>query len=66
MMAAFNLAVYYEAHDDTNRALECLEEAITMVKSGSFDEGMMKIYRAQLKKRIEKRKKLEVQMKRFE
>lgn len=66
MMAAFNLAVYHEAHDDTDRALECLEEAITMVKSGSFDEGMMKVYRTQLKKRIEKRKKLEVQMKRFE
>ena len=66
MMAAFNLAVYHEAHDDTDRALECLEEAITMVKSGSFDEGMMNVYRAQLKKRIEKRKKLEVQMNRFE
>ena len=66
MMAAFNMAVYYEAHDETERAVECLEEAITMVKSGSFDEGMMKLYMAQLKNRIEKRQKLEMQMKRFE
>jgi len=66
MMAAYNLAVYFEAHDDTERALELLEEAMTLVKSGSFDERMMKFYRVQLKNRVEKRKKVEVQMKRFE
>ena len=66
MMAAFNLAVYYEAHDDTERSLELLEEAMTLAKSGSFDEGMMKLYQTQLKNRIEKREKLEVQMKRFQ
>jgi len=66
MMAGFNLAVYYEAHDDTERALECLEEAMSLVKTGTFDEGMMKLYKAQLTTRIEKRKKLDVQMKRFE
>ena len=65
-MAAYNLAVYYEAHDDTGRALEHLEEALELVKPGSFDEGMMKLYLAQLKNRIEKRKMLDVQMKRFE
>ena len=66
MMASYNLAVYYEAHDDTGRALEHLEEAMELVKPGSFDAGMMKLYRAQLKNRIEKRKMLDVQMKRFE
>jgi hypothetical protein len=66
MMASYNLAVYYEAHDDTGRALEYLEEAMDLVKPDSFDEGMMKLYRAQLKNRIEKRKMLDVQMKRFE
>ena len=65
-MAAYNLAVYYEAHDDTERALEYLEEAIALVESGSYDEGMMKFYRMQLKKRIEKRQKLDMQMRRFE
>ena len=65
-MAAYNLAVYYEAHDDTERAIELLEEAMEMVKPGSFDAGMMKLYRAQLKNRIEKRRMLDVQMKRFE
>jgi hypothetical protein len=66
MMAAFNMAVYYEAHDDTERSIECLEEALTLVKSGSYDEGMMRIYLVQLKNRLEKRKALDVQMKRFE
>ena len=66
MMAAYNLAVYYEAHDDTGRALEHLDEAMELVKPGSFDAGMMKLYRAQLTNRIEKRKMLDVQMKRFE
>ena len=65
MMAAFNMAVYYEAHDDTERALEYLDEAISMVKSDSYDAGMMKVYRMQLSSRIEKRKQLDVQMKRF-
>jgi hypothetical protein len=65
MMAAYNLAVYYEAHDDTERALEYLDEAISMVKSDSYDAGMMKVYRMQLSSRIEKRKQLDVQMKRF-
>lgn len=66
MMAVFNMAVYYEAHDDTERSIECLEEALTLVKPGSYDEGMMRLYLAQLKNRLEKRKKLDVQMKRFE
>lgn len=66
MMAVFNMAVYYEAHDDTERSIECLEEALALVKPGSYDEGMMKLYMAQLKSRLEKRKRLEVQMKRFE
>lgn len=66
MMAAYNLAVYYEAHDDTDRALEYLEEAIVLVKSGSYDAGMMNFYRMQLKNRIEKRQKLDMQMRRFE
>lgn len=66
MMAAFNMAVYYEAHDDTERSIEYLEEALTLVKSGSYDEGMMRIYLVQLKNRLEKRKALDVQMKRFE
>ena len=65
MMAAYNLAVYYEAHDDTERALEYLDEAISMVKSDSYDARMMKVYRMQLSSRIEKRKQLDVQMKRF-
>ena len=30
MMASYNLAVYYEAHDDTGRALEYLEEAMQL------------------------------------
>lgn len=66
MMAVFNMAVYYEAHDDTERSIECLEEALTLVKSGSYDAGMMTLYLVQLKNRVEKRKKLDVQMKRFE
>jgi len=66
MMAAYNLAVYFEAHDDTERALEFLEDAVALVKSGSFDERMIKFYQIQLKNRVEKRKKVEVQMKRFE
>ena len=66
MMAAYNLAIYYEAHDDTERALEYLEEALTLVKSGSYDVRMMNSYRMQLKKRIEKRHKLDMQMRRFE
>ena len=66
MMAAYNLAVYYEAHDETERAVEYLEEAMTLAKFGSFDEGMMRLYKAQLKNRIEKRKKLEMQTQRFE
>jgi hypothetical protein len=65
MMASYNLAVYYEAHDDTERALESLDEAISLVKSDSYDAGMMKVYRMQLSSRIEKRKQLDVQMKRF-
>lgn len=66
MMAAFNMAVYYEAHDDTERAIECLEEALALVKPGSYDEGMMRLYWVQLKNRLEKREKLDMQMKRFE
>lgn len=66
MMAAFNLAVYHEAHDETEQAIDYIEEALALVKPGSYDDGMMRIYHAQLKNRIEKRKKLDVQMKRFE
>ena len=66
MMAAYNLAIYYEVHDDTERALEYLEEAMSLVKSGSYDAGMMNFYRMQLKNRIEKRQKLDMQMRRFE
>lgn len=66
MMAAFNLAVYHEAHDDTERAVGYLEEALALMKPGSHDEGMMRFYLTQLKNRIEKRKKLDMQMRRFE
>lgn len=66
MMAAFNLAVYHEAHDDTEHAVGYLEEALALMKPGSYDEGMMRFYLGQLKSRIEKRKKLDMQMKRFE
>lgn len=66
MMAAFNLAVYFEAHDETEEADAYIEEALKLVKKGSYDEQMMMIYQLQLKSRIEQRKKLDMQMKRFE
>lgn len=66
MMAAFNLAVYHEAHDDTGHAIGYLEEALTLMKPGSYDEGMMRVYLMQLQERLEKRKTLDMQMKRFE
>lgn len=66
MMAAFNLAVYCEAHDQTEEADRYIGEAMELVKEGSYDYRMMTVYRLQLKSRIEHRKKLDVQMKRFE
>lgn len=66
MMAAFNLAVYCEAHDLTEEADAYIGEALKLVKEGSYDQRMMTIYQLQLKNRIEHRKKLDMQMKRFE
>ena len=66
MMAAFNLAVYCEAHDLTEEADVYVEEALKLVKEGSYDQRMMTIYQLQLKNRIEHRKKLDMQMQRFE
>lgn len=66
MKAAFNLAVYHEAHDETEQAGAYVEEALKLVKKGSYDERMMNIYLLQLKSRIEKRKALDMQMRRFE
>lgn len=66
MMAAFNLAVYCEAHDRTEEAETYIDEALELVKKGSYDEQMMLLYQLQLKNRIEHRKRLDMQMKRFE
>lgn len=66
MKSAFNLAVYHEVHDETELAENYIEEALKWVKEGSYDEGIMRVYQLQLKNRIAKRQKLEVQMKRFE
>ena len=66
MKAAFNLAVYHEAHDETEQAVAYVEEALKWVKKDSYDDRMMNIYLLQLNSRIEKRKALDMQMRRFE
>ena len=66
MMAAFNLAVYHEAHDNPQQAIAYLEEAIKLVKPGSWDARMIEVYQVQLEAQSKQRQQLEVQMKRFE
>lgn len=65
MMAAYNLAVYYEAHDHPEEAIGYLQEALEYAKKGSSDEVNMQIYLLGLENRLKEKQQLDVQMKRF-
>ena len=66
MRAAYNLALYYEMHDDFERAKTYLSEAIQWAKEGSAEKNMMEVYRIQLEGLAATDGKLKVQMQRFE
>ena len=66
MRAAYNLALYYEMHDDFELAETYLSEAIQGTKEGSSDRNMMEVYRVQLNYLAATNGKLKMQMRRFE
>ncbi|MBE6275987.1 MAG: tetratricopeptide repeat protein [Bacteroides sp.] len=66
MRAAYNLALYYEMHDDFEQARFYLSEALKLAKDGSAEKGMMEFYQVQLNSLAEKNGKLKMQMRRFE
>lgn len=66
MRAALNLALYYEMHEDFDKAREYLEEADRLVKDGSLDKRMITLYRIQLENQAAKIGQLMIQMRRFE
>lgn len=65
MMAAYNLAVYSEAHDKPQEAIAYLQTALEYAKKGSADEVNMQIYLLELENRLGEKQRLDVQMKRF-
>lgn len=66
MRAAYNMALYYEMHNQFEQAETCLSEALQLVKEGSAEQQMMELYRLQLQSLTASSGKLQMQMKRFE
>ena len=65
MRAAYNLALYYEMHDDLIRTGEYLEAASALAVEGSFEKQMILYYQMQLEEESKKNSHLKIQMKRF-
>ena len=66
MRAAYNMALYYEMHDDFERAKTYLSEALQLAKEGSSEKNMMEFYQVQLNNLAATNSKLKIQMKRFD
>ena len=66
MRAAYNMALYYEMHNQFGEAETYLTEALKLVKEGSAEKQMMDLYRLQLQSLTASGTKLQMQMKRFE
>lgn len=66
MRAAYNMALYYEMHNQFKEAESYLSEALQLVKDGSAEQQMMELYRLQLQSLAASGTRLQMQMKRFE
>lgn len=66
MQAAFNLALYAEIREDMVQAEEWLNRAKALVKPGSTDDGLVRIYDKVLQDRRSQVTQLHIQMKRFD
>lgn len=73
MYAAFNMALYYEIHDDLDHAQEWVRRAMEFIPEGQKrldyeygDYALMEYYLAELEERKEEMQRLNLQMNRFE
>lgn len=66
MRAAYNLALYYELHDDFVRAKECLDTAMALAPEKSWELQLILFYQLHLEEQAKQNQRLNVQMKRFE